>query len=129
MRPLSGQTQRRGSPAPGPASAPVRSQIAAAAVTHFVTSFPAGVRSKPATGRVLLFLGRPGAGEPRQGGGFFKPFPVYAIDVTNVTPNQEVIFSPERFREPDALAFPQPLDQLPEGPYDAQLQRRSRKPL
>jgi hypothetical protein len=51
----------------------------------------------------------------------FKPFPVYAIDVTNVAPSQEVTFTPEKFREPDALAFPLPLAQLPEGPYDAQV--------
>jgi hypothetical protein len=50
-----------------------------------------------------------------------KPFPVYAIDVTNVSPNQEVIFTPERFRDPDALAFPSPLGQLPKGTYEAQV--------
>lgn len=119
--PVTKKTGQPASNASGSASNSSRKQIAEHTVTQFVTSFPPGVRSGTATGRVLLFLGPRGAGEPRQGGGFFKPFPVYAIDITNVAPNQEVIFTPEKFRGPDALAFPQPLDQLAESPYEAQV--------
>lgn len=120
-RPAPKQTRPSTSAVSAPALPSTRRPAAGPAVPSFVTSFPAAARFQPATGRVLLFLGRPGGGEPRSGGGFFKPFPVYAIDVTNVGPGEQVSFTPDKFRDPDALAFPGPLEQLPEGKYEAQV--------
>jgi hypothetical protein len=121
VQPAPKQSSQSASVVSAPVSPSTKRHATGSAFPSFVTSFPAKARSQPATGRVLLFLGRPGEGEPRSGGSFFKPFPVYAIDVTNVAPNQEVTFTTKNFRDPDALAFPGPLDESPEGKYEAQV--------
>jgi hypothetical protein len=51
---------------------------------------------------------------------WMDPDPVYAIDVRELLPDEELVFNAEGFRQPDALAFPQPLDRLPAGVYYAQ---------
>jgi hypothetical protein len=87
---------------------------------RFVVSFPAEVHPEPVTARVLLFFSRSGDWEPRYASSFFDPQPVYAIDVNDLHPGTTVAFSPERFRAPDALAFPRPLDRLDAGTYYVQ---------
>jgi hypothetical protein len=87
---------------------------------RFVVTVPTNVRSAPITGRVLLFLSRNEVREPRFALDFFNLQPVFAIDVTNLAPGAAVTFSASKFRAPDALAFPGPLDRLDAGTYFAQ---------
>jgi hypothetical protein len=87
---------------------------------QFIVSFPATVRQTPLTGRVLLFLARSDRVEPRMSMNWTDPDPAYAIDVTELLPDEELVFSAEGFRQPDALAFPLPMDRLPAGVYYAQ---------
>lgn len=88
---------------------------------RFIVTFPTNVRSQPVTGRVLLFLAKSGSGEPRLAGALsMNPQPLFAIDVTNLAPGASVVFEPDKFRAPDALAFPGRLDRLEAGAYRAQ---------
>ena len=87
---------------------------------RIVVSFPAEVHPESITGRILLFLSRSEGWEPRYASGYFNIQPVYAIDVTNLKPEQPIVFSPEKFRSPEALAFPGPIDRLEQGTYYAQ---------
>ena len=87
---------------------------------RFIVSFPESARRQPLTARVLLFLSRSGHGEPRRGDSFSNLQPVYAIDATNLYPGDLLVFSPQKFKAPDALAFPGPLDSLEAGKYRAQ---------
>jgi hypothetical protein len=84
---------------------------------RFAVSFPAKVHPETVTGRVLLFCSRSGDWEPRYTSNFFKSQPVYAIDVNDLNPGTPVVFSPERFRSPNALAFPGPVDEQERGTY------------
>ena len=86
----------------------------------FVVAFPAEIHPESITARVILFLSRSGNREPRYASAFFDQQPVYAIDVTNLKPSEELVFSPDKFSSPDALAFPGPLDRLEQGKYFAQ---------
>lgn len=87
---------------------------------RFVVSFPPGVRSKPATGRALLFLTRQTGGEPRTSGMFGIDQIAYARNITNWNPGAPLVFESGQFRAPDALAYPGPLDSLEPGSYRAQ---------
>ena len=87
---------------------------------RIIVSFPANVHPTPISGRVLLFLCHPGAVEPARWLDFFHPQPVFGIDVTNVSPGGEVVFDPEKFGSPEALAFPTGLGYLDPGTYYAQ---------
>ena len=88
--------------------------------TSIVVSFPAEVHPEPITARVLLFLSRSQGREPRYAPDYFDLQPVFAIDVTNLRPDEQVVFSRDKFSTPDALAFPGPLDRLEQGKYYAQ---------
>lgn len=85
-----------------------------------VVSFPAKVHPTLISGRILLFMSRPGAIEPAKGIDFFDPQPVFGIEVTNLSPGAEVVFAPEKFDSPEALAFPTRLGNLDPGTYYAQ---------
>jgi hypothetical protein len=87
---------------------------------RFVVSFPADVHPEPITARVLLFFSRSGRWEPRYASGFFNLRPVYAIDVNDLHPGAAVVFSPEQFHLPDALAFPENFNRLDAGTYYVQ---------
>jgi S-formylglutathione hydrolase FrmB len=87
---------------------------------RIVVSFPAEVHPEPVTARVLLFLSRSQGREPRYAPDYFDLQPVYAIEVTNLQPEEEVVFSRDKFYSPDAMAFPGPLDRLEQGKYYAQ---------
>jgi hypothetical protein len=94
-----------------------RREAASQEFPRFVVSFPAKVHPEPVTGRVLLFFSRSGGWEPRYASNFFDPQPVYAIDVKDLNPGTPVVFSPERFWSPNALAFPGPVDEQERGTY------------
>jgi pimeloyl-ACP methyl ester carboxylesterase len=84
---------------------------------RIVVSFPAEVHPEPVTARVLLLFSQSANREPLYAFSFFNPPPVYAIDVTNLKPSEELVFSADKFRAPDALAFPGPIDRLEQGTY------------
>ena len=56
-----------------------------------VVSFPASVHPTPISGRVLLFMCH-SAMEPARWSMFWDPQPVFGIDVTNLSPEAEVVF-------------------------------------
>ena len=87
---------------------------------RFVVSFPEEVHLEPVTARVLLFFSRTAGREPRYSSPYVDIQPVYAIDVNNLRPGQKVVFSPEKFQAPDALAFPGPLSRLEAGTWYVQ---------
>lgn len=84
-------------------------------------TFPAVVREQALSGRVLLFLSQSEHGEPRRRMNWFAPEPVFAIDVKDLQPGEPVVFSPQDFLDPAALAFPEPLGRLEPGTYHAQI--------
>jgi len=51
---------------------------------------------------------------------WFDPDPVFALEVNSLCPDDLLVFLPDKFKKPDALAFPKPLGQLPPGTYYAQ---------
>lgn len=65
------------------------------------------------TGRVYLFFGS-GRGEPRHGPDWFRPQPLYALEVTDWKPETPLVFSNP------ALAFPRPLPEVRNGTYQIQ---------
>ena len=105
-------------------AAPAKPSKTAPAVTNeplrFVVSFPANVRSNPATGRLLLFLSRQTTGEPRTSGMFGIDQAVYAKNLTNWNPSTPLVFEPNQFRAPDALAYPGSFESLEPGDHCAQ---------
>jgi len=95
-------------------------ETASQELPRIVVSFPARVHPQPVTARVLLFFSRSGDKEPRYAFSFFDLQPVYAVDVTSLTPGTAVVFSPEKFNLPTALAFPGPPDELEPRTYYVQ---------
>ncbi len=87
---------------------------------NFLVSFPESVREEPLTARVLLFLSQSKNPEPRHAVSMFNPQPVFARDVEDLSPGEEVVFEPSGFRDPDALAFPSSMNRLTSGVYYAQ---------
>jgi hypothetical protein len=87
---------------------------------RIVVSFPEKIHSEAISARVLIFFSRYGDWEPRYAFSFFDLQPVYAIDVNDLHPGAPVVFSPEKFNFPEALAFPGPLDELEPGTYYVQ---------
>ena len=86
----------------------------------FVVSFPAEIRAEALSGRVLLFLSDNEDGEPRKNLNWFNPSPVFAVDVENLQPGEEVKFTEEDLANPDALAFPDALGRIEPGTYQVQ---------
>lgn len=104
-----------------PETEPVQeTQSTGNAALKFVVSFPRETRSKPVTGRVLLFFSKSSSGEPRQRLNWFAPDPVFAIDVEDVLPGDHIVFLNEKFNRPDSLAFPGSLDRIEPGDYRVQ---------
>ena len=84
---------------------------------EFVVSFPDTVRAEALSGRVLLVLSQSEKGEPRNNIGWFSPPPLFAVDVVDLKPGESVEFTEEQFKDPDALAFPDPLSRVAPGTY------------
>ena len=87
---------------------------------RFQLSFPVSARSSAVSGRVLLFLSRQTQGEPRLSGMFGIDQMVYARDVTNWNPGTPIVFTPDQFRTPSALAYPDRMTSLAPGAYRVQ---------
>lgn len=82
---------------------------------RIVVSFSEKAHSTPISGRVLLFMCHSTV-EPARWSMFWDPQPVFGIDVTNLSPEAEVVFDPSTFWAPEALAF----GNLDPGTYHAQ---------
>ena len=87
---------------------------------NFLVSFPESVREEALTARVLVFLSQSKNPEPRHAVSIFNLQPVFARDVEDLSPGEEVVFEPSDFQDPDALAFPKAMDRLTSGVYYAQ---------
>src|SRR5512139_3651777 len=84
---------------------------------RIIVSFPAIAHPTPITGRVLLFMCR-SKSEQARWSMLWDPQPVFGIDVTNLSPQVEVVFELAKFWFPEAVAFGYG-DMLP-GTYYAQ---------
>jgi len=74
------------------------------------------------TGRVYVMLSANESDEPRRGPGWFDTQPFYAIDVTDWTPGETLRIGSGA----DVDAYPEPMNELPEGAYAVQaVMRRS----
>ena len=112
-------TRARGHTSPRPSAAPVAKPAEETNTLRFAVSFPERIRNSPLTGRVLLFLSQRGDREPRRTDYFYLPA-TYAVNVTNLLPNDLAVLLPAKFRIADALAYPEALDRLTPGTYYAQ---------
>lgn len=86
---------------PATASAP-----SAAATLQLDLTFDEAFRSQPYTGRVFVFTSRSRRGEPRMGPDWFRPAPMFAIDVKDWHPGK-----PLRFDDA-AISFPTVLSRI-----------------
>jgi hypothetical protein len=105
---------------PGPIDQSPPSVAATNEPLRFHMSFPPGVRSNAASGRLLLFLSRRTEGEPRRTGMFGIDQAVYARDITNWIPGKPIVFAPDDFRGPQALAYPDRMTSLAPGAYSGE---------
>lgn len=87
---------------------------ATASALTFRIRFENAVTPGPFTGRVLVFLGRPGS-QPRRGPDWFHPKPIVSRDVRDWRAGESLLIG-----EKNSLAFPKPLSELPAGRYAAQ---------
>lgn len=68
----------------------------------FEVSFPKETLAEPFSGRVVVFLAKPGGrGEPRNGPNWFSPQPMFAADFANIAPG-----TPMRIDTSTSIAFP-----------------------
>ena len=95
----------------------VRPETASQEFPRFTVSFPKKIQPEPVSARVLLFFSPSGDWEPRYAWIGFNLEAVYAIEVKDLHPGVPVVFSPEKFNHPEALAFPGPLRRLEPGTY------------
>src|SRR6478672_12246861 len=79
----------------------------------FHITFDRAVSDKPFTGRVYVMLNRSDRSEPRFGPSWFKPEPIFARDVKEWKPGEELVI------DGTALAFPDPLAKLPKAAWSA----------
>jgi Putative esterase len=94
------------------ATAPVRAADSKPLTFH--VTFDKAVSSKPFTGRVYVMLTKAEKGEPRLGPSWFKPEPIFARDVKDWKPGEELVI------DATAPGFPDPLSKLPKATYSAQ---------
>src|SRR4051794_9134098 len=80
----------------------------------FHVTFDRAVSDRPFSGRVFVMLSKSALGEPRSGLSWFKPEPIFARDVKDWKPGEELVIGP------DALAFPEPLAKLPKATWSVQ---------
>lgn len=80
-----------------------------AAEYDFRVRFTSEVHAEPFSGRTYLFFSKDQS-EPRKGPNWFRPEPFVALDVANVRPGEEVVFSTKQAER--MLAFPKPLAEL-----------------
>lgn len=87
---------------------------APASALRFVVRFANTVSEKPVTARLLVFLGKPGQGEPRFGPNWFDPQPFFAVDLKDASPGKTIVV------DDSALSFPKPLSNILAGKYAVQ---------
>lgn len=97
----------------------VGARVLAADPPAFRVSVEAGLRDRPATGRLVIFLIREGArvkpgAEPGDGPFYDDPQPIFGVDVENLAPG--VAFDVGR----SVSGFPVAFDGLPDGAYRVQ---------
>jgi len=80
-------------------------------------TFAPAVSAAPFSGRIVVMM-TPGEnkGEPRFGPDWFRPGPMFAIDVKNMRPGEPIVIGDG----PRVIAFPKPLSQLAPGVYTTQ---------
>jgi pimeloyl-ACP methyl ester carboxylesterase len=81
---------------------------------EFHVTFDKAVSAKPFTGRVYVMLTKAEKNEPRFGPSWFHPEPIFARDVKDWRPGEELVI------DGTALAFPDPLSKLPKAAWSAQ---------
>ncbi|HEX5270880.1 MAG TPA: hypothetical protein VFW33_10350, partial [Gemmataceae bacterium] len=81
---------------------------------EFRVTFDKAVSAKPFTGRVFVMLTKAERSEPRFGPSWFRPEPIFARDVKDWKPGEELVI------DRAALAFPEPLAKLAKGTWSAQ---------
>jgi S-formylglutathione hydrolase FrmB len=81
---------------------------------EFRVTFDKAVSDKPFTGRVYVMLAKSERGEPRFGPSWVRPEPIFARDVKDWKPGEELVI------DATALAFPDPMAKLPKATYSAQ---------
>jgi pimeloyl-ACP methyl ester carboxylesterase len=81
---------------------------------EFRVTFDKAVSAKPFTGRVYVMLTKSESNAPRFGPSWFKPEPIFARDVKDWKPGDELVI------DGTALAFPDPLAKLPKAAWSAQ---------
>ena len=80
----------------------------------FRVTFDKAVSAKPFTGRVYVMMTKSDKSEPRFGPSWLKPEPMFARDVKDWKPGEELVI------DRTALAFPDPLAKLPKAAYSIQ---------
>src|SRR5437899_125813 len=81
---------------------------------EFRVTFDRAVSDKPFTGRVYVMLTKAERGEPRFGPSWSRPEPIFARDVKEWKPGEELVI------DAAALAFPEPMAKLSKAAYSAQ---------
>jgi hypothetical protein len=87
----------------------------AAAAPAFEITFADAISPEPVSGRVYVFLGPArSSAAPRLGPDWFRPRPFFAVDVAGWKPGQPLRMDSK------ATGFPDRLDRIPAGQYNAQ---------
>ncbi len=81
---------------------------------EFRVTFDKTVSAKPFSGRVYVMLTKSDKSEPRFGPSWFKPEPIFARDVKDWKPGEELVI------DRSALAFPDPLAKLAKATWSVQ---------
>ncbi|HKI30262.1 MAG TPA: alpha/beta hydrolase-fold protein, partial [Gemmataceae bacterium] len=89
-------------------------RVADARPLEFRVTFDKVVSGKPFTGRVYVMLTKSDKTEPRFGPSWFKPEPMFARDVKDWKPGEELVI------DGTAPAFPEPLAKLAKATYSVQ---------
>jgi S-formylglutathione hydrolase FrmB len=87
---------------------------AGAAPLAFHLTYDRVVSQGPFTGRVYVMLSRNDVGQLRSGPDWFKPEPIFALDVKDWRPAQTLVLDDR------ALGYPYPLAKLPAGTWSIQ---------
>ena len=94
------------------ASPPARAADAKPLAFHL--TFSKSVSAQPFTGRVYVMLGKSDKVEPRFGPNWFRPEPIFARDVKDWKPGEDLTI------DRTAFGFPDPLVKLPKSTYSVQ---------
>lgn len=81
----------------------------------FSVTYPNSAFRGPFSGRVVVYLGKAGQGEPRFGPDWFNPQPMYSAKFSHVPPGQAMVIS-----DSNDIGFPGKLARLPAGDYTVQ---------